>query len=102
MARFNLSDGDRLKLAESLQATAVATGAPAEPLHDLTKLRWRGGALDFSKSEQIEPSHDPIPNRQDANAAEPESKPATQKAERLAVTVAPASAAFVINWRLWG
>lgn len=102
MARFNLSDGDRLKLAESQHATAIATGTPAEPLHDLTKLRWRGGALDFSKNEQLEPSHDPIPSRQEANAAEPASKPETREAEPLAEIAVPEPPAFVINWRLWG
>jgi hypothetical protein len=102
MARFNLSDGDRLKVAESEHATAMAAGTPAEPLHDLTKLRWRGGALDFSKNEQIEPSHDPIPSRQEANAAQPASKPETREAEPLAAIAVPEPAAFVINWRLWG
>ena len=91
-----------MKLAESEHANAIAAGTPAEPLHDLTKLRWRGGALDFSKNEQNEPSHDPIPNRQEANAPEPERKRETEKPEPLAEIVAPAPAAFVVDWRLWG
>jgi len=100
MARFNLSDGDRLKLAELQHASAIAAGTPAEPLHDLTKLRWRGGALDFSKNEQTEPSRDPIPSRQEANAAEPASKPETREVTPLAQIAVPGPAAFVINWRL--
>jgi hypothetical protein len=102
MARFNLSDGDRLKLAESLQAAAVAAGTPAEPLHDLTKLRWRGGALDFSKSEQIEPPPDPSHDHEEANAPEPDSKAEIEQTKPLSSVVVPEPAAFVINWRLWG
>jgi len=80
----------------------MAAGTPAEPLHDLTKLRWRGGALDFSRNEQIEPTRDPIPSRQKANAAEPVSKPETREVAPLAQIAVPGPAAFVINWRLWG
>jgi hypothetical protein len=102
MARFNLSDGDRLKLAESEQATALPAGTPAAPLNDLTKLRWRRGALDFSKNEQIAPPPEPIHNPQDANAVELAFKTEIPQPAPLAEIAAPEPAAFVINWRLWG
>lgn len=102
MARFNLSDGDRLKLAESLQATAVAAGTPAEPLRDLTKLRWRGGALDFSKNEQIEPPPAATLNHEAASLAERESKAETQETIPAPPMAVPEPRAFVIHWRFWG
>lgn len=95
MARFNMSDKDRLKLAESPQ---VSAGLPAEPSHDLTKLRWRGGALDFSKPEQIDPPVESIPSQQYATPAEPQS---AIKAQEVAEIQVPKGAAAVINWRLW-
>jgi hypothetical protein len=117
MARFNLPDSDRLKLAELEQATALNAGTAAAPLNDLTKLRWRGGALDFSKHEQIAPPPEAIHKAQPENAAEPAFKTEIPAPPRLAeaslrhdapeppplaeISV-PEPPASVINWRVWG
>jgi hypothetical protein len=68
----------------------------------LTKLRWRGGTLDFSKNERIEPQPEPTNTHENANSSEQKSEVVAQKPERLSAIVVPEPPAFVINWRLWG
>jgi hypothetical protein len=102
MARFSLSDVDRLKLAESMQAPPLAGGAPSEALQGPTKLRWRGGTLDFSKNEQIEPLSAPANKHEDRKPTERESKADPQETKPLPAIAPPAPAPFIIQWRRWG